>query len=401
MKITFLRTNFFWFEQQSGGSVSHIAGFVHGLAALGHQVNFISTDHLKKIDEKTMPVHIIEAKAWQKRVPYIGESLYNLTMIPQARCFLTTNRPDFLYQRHSILNVTGAVVARQLGIPFVLEYNSPEGWKLRHWTKTSPFKHRINLLIASVVDAKERFSLRRADVIIVVSQALKDRLITQGFNAAKILSNPNGVDLAEFDAIKTLTTYQKKGQLLYGFVGTFAHWHGAEVLCKAVKGLVAKVPNAHVVMIGDGAFKKECEEIIKRDKMDKFVTFTGTVDHDKTIGILKSCDVLVSPHVPNADGTPFFGSPTKLFEYMAAGKCIVASDLFQVGEIIREHDAGITVVPGDVPDLVRGMVEASKDAKVRLAFGERARNAAEKHYTWIANAERALAAVKPFLKPQR
>ena len=53
---------------------------------------------------------------------------------------------------------------------------------------------------------------------------------------------------------------------------------------------------------------------------------------------LAACDILASPHVPNADGTPFFGSPTKLFEYMAMGKCIVASDLDQVGEIL-EHGA--------------------------------------------------------------
>lgn len=398
MKITFLRTNFFWFDQQSGGSVSHIAGFVAGLAELGHKANFISTDQLKKIDEAKMPVAVVEVPGWQRCLPYFGELFYNLTMIPQARRYLQKNRPDFLYQRHSILNITGAVVSKQLKLPFVLEYNSPEGWKLRHWTKTSPLKHRINLGIASVVDAMERFSLRRATLIVVVAKVLKDRLVEQGFNPNKILTNPNGVELAEFDAVKPLTTYAKKGKLLLGFVGTFAHWHGAEVLCKAVRDTYAKEKNIHFVLIGDGAFKAECESIIAKDGLQEVVTFTGTLPHDQTIGILKSCDILVSPHVPNPDGTPFFGSPTKLFEYMAAGKCIVASDLFQVGDIIREHQAGITTKPGDVQDLVKGLLKAIREPALRSKLGKNAREAAKTHYTWRANAQRVIQAIQPLIK---
>jgi glycosyltransferase involved in cell wall biosynthesis len=398
MKITFLRTNFFWFEQQSGGSVSHIAGFVAGLEELGHTVNFISTDKLKKIDEKKMPISVIMAPGWQKRLPYLGELFYNFVMIPRAKVLLKKTRPDFLYQRHSILNVTGAIVSRRLRLPFVIEYNSPEGWKLRHWTKTSPFKHKINLLIAAVVDALERFALRRAHLIVVVSQALKDRLVEQGFSPEKILANPNGVELTEFDAVKPVATYTEKGKLLIGFVGTFAHWHGAEVLCRSVKEVHAKNPNARFVLIGDGVFRAECESIIAKDNLQNTVAFTGTVDHHTTIGILKSCDVLVSPHVPNADGTPFFGSPTKLFEYMAAGKCIVASDLFQVGEIIREHDAGITVAPGDVKSLSAGIVKALADSALRARLGKNARKAAETDYTWKANAQRVIDVIKPLIK---
>ena len=67
-------------------------------------------------------------------------------------------------------------------------------------------------------------------------------------------------------------------------------------------------------------------------------------------------DVLVSPHVANADGTPFFGSPTKIFEYMGLGKPIVASDLNQIGEVIEHERSGLLCPPGDVGAAFREQV---------------------------------------------
>ena len=57
------------------------------------------------------------------------------------------------------------------------------------------------------------------------------------------------------------------------------------------------------------------------------VMFTGAVAHERVAKLLDACDILVAPHVPLADGSEFFGSPTKIFEYMAMGKGIVASRL--------------------------------------------------------------------------
>ena len=73
-----------------------------------------------------------------------------------------------------------------------------------------------------------------------------------------------------------------------------------------------------------------------------FVTLAGIRPQTETPRTLAASDILLSPHVPNPDGTPFFGSPTKLFEYMAMAKPIVASDLDQVGWVLKGWRPGET-----------------------------------------------------------
>jgi glycosyltransferase involved in cell wall biosynthesis len=104
--------------------------------------------------------------------------------------------------------------------------------------------------------------------------------------------------------------------------------------------------------------------------------------------------VLVSPHVPNADGSRFFGSPTKLFEYMAAGKGIVASDLDQIGEVLagslragaapddNEDAPAVLTDPGSVDELAAGIAFLCESPDRRRRLGANARTRVLERYTW-------------------
>ena len=97
---------------------------------------------------------------------------------------------------------------------------------------------------------------------------------------------------------------------------------------------------------------------------------------------MAACDILVSPHVPNPDGTPFFGSPTKLFEYMAMGKGIVASDLDQIGEVLRHNKTAWLVKPGDINALMMGLKTLIDNSELRERLGKTARQEAIAKHTW-------------------
>lgn len=105
---------------------------------------------------------------------------------------------------------------------------------------------------------------------------------------------------------------------------------------------------------------------------------------------LAICDILVSPHCPQIDGREFFGSPTKLFEYMAMGKAIVASNLGQIGKVLEDGKTAILVEPGNVDALVNGILKLAKDKNLREKLGKSARKEVIKNYTWRQHTKRIL-----------
>ena len=118
--------------------------------------------------------------------------------------------------------------------------------------------------------------------------------------------------------------------------------------------------------------------------------FTGAVAHGRVPALLDACDILVAPHVPLADGSEFFGSPTKIFEYMAMGKGIVASRLGQIGEVLSDGETAMMVEPGDVGQLRDAILRMIESRELRERLGARAREVAVQNHTWVHNARRVL-----------
>jgi glycosyltransferase involved in cell wall biosynthesis len=157
-----------------------------------------------------------------------------------------------------------------------------------------------------------------------------------------------------------------------------------------VSGDSAFRERVRLLMIGDGPQMDATRAIIERSGLADIVTFTGRTRQDDGPTYLAACDVLVSPHVPNPDGTPFFGSPTKLFEYMAVGKAIVASRLDQIGEVLSDDHTAVLVPPGDVTALAEALRQLIDDQPRRARLGAAAREAAVAEHTWLEHTRRIL-----------
>lgn len=147
-------------------------------------------------------------------------------------------------------------------------------------------------------------------------------------------------------------------------------------------------------MIGDGLTMPQVKKRLDEFSVMDISILTGLVRQEQGPIYMAACDILASPHVPNPDGTPFFGSPTKMFEYMAMGKGIVASNLDQIGDVLKHDKTAWMVEPGDVQSLMGGLKTLIDDETLRKNLGQAARHEVVKNYTWKEHTRKIIEKLK-------
>ncbi len=374
---------------QAGGMATHVSGFASGVQALGHGLQFLVCGDSGGGQSPAPPTYSIKPSVIFSATRAIFELWNNLSFTAQSLVWMMGNTSalaeiDFIYQRYNRFNWTGVALAALTRLPLALEFNGSEVWISQSWDPIG----QIGLL-----KKIERLNLRAADLIFTVSEVERRNVINAGIPAQKVLANPNGVDTQKFhpDAggADVRLRLHLENKTVVGFLGTFGPWHGAPVLAEAAKRVNA---NCHFLFIGDGDERARCEEILG-DRKDR-ATFVGRVAHDQVTAYLDACDILVAPHIPARDGSEFFGSPTKLFEYLAMQKAVLASRLGQIADVITDAENGLLVEPGDVAALTEAIKRLTEDAALRARLGRAARQRVIEKFTWRHNAARVFDEVK-------
>jgi len=376
-------------RESAGGAAAHAQGFVTAAASLGLKMEFIVSSTSGIQDGRPGRVTLIPPS------PAIAPNralfeLYNNLLFTARAILLLRNaartRFDFIYSRYSRFNWTAVVLSVITGLPLILEFNGSEVWVSEHWDPVG---------LIPLLKRFERVNVDSAALIAVVSSAQHDSLIKTGVEPSRIVINPNGVDLDRFrpncGGIEFRRELGLADKVVVGFLGTFGPWHGASVLAQAA-ARIGDDPRLHFLFIGDGDERPTAEAIINASSAH--ATFVGRASPSDVPSYLDACDILVSPQISMPDASEFFGSPTKLFEYMATSKAIVASRMGQIGEAIVDQKCGLLVDPGDPQALADAIVVLAGDRCMRERFGSSARARVERCYTWRHNAERIVSAAK-------
>lgn len=401
--VLYLNTNL-WFGVKAGGSVGHVAGVANALRRGGWRVRYAAVGDSPVIDPH-VERWLLDPPRAHGLPPELNHYYFSQLAFAQTLDVAVGEPPSFIYQRMSIGNYTGAQLSRALGVPLVIEYNGSEVWTARHWGRRMRYE-------PLALDA-EQASLRHAHLVVTVSETLVDQLLEMGVSPKKIVWYPNCVDAdvftpARFTAAETTALRARYGlspeDIVVAFIGTFGKWHGVDVLARAIRTLIddhrdwLDAWRVRFVIVGDGQLMPTVQSILSGAADHRYATLTGLVAQHEAPAYLAAADVVVSPHVPNVDGTPFFGSPTKLFEYMAMGKAIVASDLDQIGEVLQrslrvgelpdvaptagEERLAVLAKPACVDELIAGIRLFVEQPAWRARLGANARAEVLRKYLW-------------------
>lgn len=244
-------------------------------------------------------------------------------------------------------------------------------------TATRPSARKLRRLAA-----REARVWRRADGYVTITAGLRADLEQRHGTRERIAVVPDGVRLGPRPP-RTATRSSQAPVVAYA--GHLYAWKGVDVLLEAL----ARMPGTRGLIVGGHAEEPDLARVkalAGRLAISDRVTFTGMVDPGHVPDLLSQADVLALPNPASAISTRFT-SPLKLFEYMAAGRPIVASDLPSIREVLDHEVNALLVTPGDPAAMAVAIERLVADPALASRLARAALDGAP-GYSWDRRAER-------------
>jgi glycosyltransferase involved in cell wall biosynthesis len=231
-------------------------------------------------------------------------------------------------------------------------------------------------------------SLRRADGVVTISRGLAEDVEAFGVPRERLLVAPDGVDVEAFanPAADVIPPALPAGEVAIGYTGQLLKWKGVHVLAEASKRLPG---NATVYFLGGTREQVAAFEAFCRERSLGRVKVLGFAEPRVIPGWLSRFDVVVLPNSARERISAKHTSPLKLFEYMASGKPIVASDLPSIREVLADGVNAALVTPDDAQALADGIRRVLGDRALAAKISAQARTDAGR-CSWTGRAEAIL-----------
>jgi len=360
----------------------HIKGLSDAFIRFGHAVDFIAVPGANT-PKKEKKGKNLKSKLWDcisKYSPQLVfefmELVYNFLLYIRLIRKVRRNCYDFIYERYALNTFATVLFAKRHNMPIILEVNDATGIpRVR--------RHKAE----SIAKYIERWVFRNSSAIITISSEFQRILKQRIPQHEKVTFVPNAVDPNVFNPDlypNDIRTKIGREKIIIGFVGSFAYWHKVDLLIDIIPDIVTTVSNSHFLLVGDGTQLKDCKKKIEEQRLALHVTFVGKISPNKVPVYLKAMDIGVIPD------SNTYGSPMKLFEYMAMEVVPVAPMLPPILDVIRDGETGILFDQGNKTYLKEALLSLCKNGKKRKMLAQNARRQVLKKHLWCHNASHVL-----------
>lgn len=405
MRIAYITADFGIPVHGNKGASIHVRELSQALMDMGHDVR-IFTPRLGGDAPDDFQVPTIELKpekavkstvATLKDDPAAGDLmsreirglLYATSMRHRLMEHFQDWRPDAIYERYSLLASAGTEVAHLLGVPHILEVNAP--------LSKEAAEHR-GVALQHTAETLERRVLNATSHVVAVSEPIRAWASSLGVDRRHATVMPNGVNIERFTGSKpaTHTDLDADDRPVVGFVGTLKAWHGTPMLVRAM-GYIARVrgkaKTPRLLIVGDGPQREMLGQLAVEEGISDLTVFTGSVPHQDIPAWIARMDIAVAPY---DDLQNFYFSPLKVYEYMAAGKAVIASNIGQITECVTHQSDGLLYQPGNITSLADQVSILLEDEDLRTSLGDNARQKAIATHSWAINAQSVTELIKRY-----
>lgn len=380
MKIVYFNYLYDLYEGSIGSTIKAIE-LMDALARQGHTVNQYWLNENKDVSGYNQTAQSrLRSKLKKKLDKYLHEPnqiLKNLSYVRRESRIIRREKPDLVISRLDVYLFSTWLVTRIFRLPWLVEADSPEVYEYRKF-----YVHYKKL--PGVDRFLERFVVRAANRVFVVSNLIKQYFVKQGSQPGKIVVIPNGADFSKYKSVAKnkdiMQQFHIGEQIVVGFVGSFHYWHGVENLIKIMDAILEREQNVVFFLVGSGGVKEsEIRSFVEEKDLINQVLFAGNVPHENIAQYISVMDIVLAPY-PQLEF--FYYSPMKMYEYMAAGKAVVASKLGQIAEVVKNEITGLLFNPDNVQGMIKSIEKLIHDQAYRLQIGMNARKDIELKHNW-------------------
>lgn len=367
------------------GQAVHIEELIGALRLLGHEVRVVAPEIESGggMGEDATLVHKLKA-ALPKTLYELLELAYSF--VAYRRLLKTAHefKPDFIYERYNLFLLAGAMLKRKLGLPLLLELNSP--------LAEERGRHSGGLGLPWLARWAEARAWQAADFVLPVTRVLAGDVAAAGVPAARIVVIPNGINRDHFATAPTPEVAKQRlglaGKLVLGFTGFVRDWHGVDRVIRWMATVNAPA-NAVLMVVGDGPVRGELEQLAADLHLHDRVRFTGVINRDRVPEHVAAFDIALQPAV-----VPY-ASPLKLFEYLALGKAVIAPRQPNIEEILTDGDNALLFEANQPGAFEQSLTCLCADGALRERLSASAKATIDHlDLTWLGNARKVIQLAK-------
>ncbi|NJS14540.1 MAG: glycosyltransferase, exosortase A system-associated [Sphingopyxis sp.] len=357
-------------QQAKGWDVAGVTGVRHPLPGPDHEV-------VEGLDFYRTPA-IGAAPSPLREWREIG------ALAERIDALVDTWQPDLLHAHSPVMDALAALrVAKRRRLPLIYEIRA--FWEDAAVGNGTGTENSARYFLTRQL---ETHAVRNADAVAVICEGLRADLVARGIDPAKIIVSPNGVDLELFgdppprdDALAA--ELGLSGATVIGFIGSFYDYEGIDDLIAAMPSLVARVPDAHLLLVGGGPMADTLAAQAAASPAAARMRFVGRVPHDQVERYYSITDILAYPR--KAMRLTELVTPLKPLEAMAQGKLVAASDVGGHRELIQDGTTGTLFAPDDPARIADALADLLQNKAVWPARREAARDYVETHRNWSSN----------------
>jgi len=296
--------------------------------------------------------------------------IYRWLMQRKIKKFISDYKPEVIHIHNIRIGRAVLKSTKKFKGKIILDLheNIPEIMKMYHHVIHFPG----NILISPSKWKKwEKKLTERVDKIIVVTDEAKlDLIKNYNISSEKIITVPNSVQpsfyLSPYFDNNIISRFDNFFTLLY--FGDTGVRRGLETVIRSLSQLINKIPNIHLIIVGQSKSDPYLKNICKKLNIEKYISFEGFQDESLLQSYISASDICISPLLRNVHHDTTFAN--KIFQYMALGKPLVVSDCPAQKRIIQEANSGLVYEANNIADFSAKILSLFENDQLRNKIGK-------------------------------